>query len=149
MNDLELRLDEEMHRLTGEPHWHGPIIKRDEERHFVLAPVLVPGEPDFQGDVVSAEEIEKSAHVFLEEVRERDDDTDLMHRIEVQKEDAAVSESWIAPVDLEVGEHKIKKGTWLLGLTIKNGTIWNMVKDGILNGLSIFGVGRRETIQTE
>ena len=146
-NDLELRLDEEMLETVGDPHWHGTIIKRDDDKHFVLAPVLVPGQPDLQGDVITAEEIEKAAHTFLSEIRDRDDDTDIMHRIEVKKEDVAIAESWVAPINMEINDHEISKGTWMLGLTIKKDTIWNMVKDGILNGLSIFGIGKRTPVE--
>ena len=145
--DFERRMDEELLQAVGDPHWHGTIVKRDDEKHFVLAPVLVPGEPDHQGDIVSHEEVEKAAHTFLADIRERDDDTDLMHRIDVKKEDVAIAESWVAPVDMQIGEHKVTKGTWLMGLTIKSETIWNMVKDGILTGLSIFGVGKRTQIE--
>ena len=140
-------MDEEFLQAVGDPHWHGTIVKRDDEKHFVLAPVLVPGEADYQGDVITAEEIQKAAHTFLNDIRQRESDSDLMHRVEVNKEDVAIAESWVSPSDIDIGEHKIKKGTWMMGLTIKSETIWNMVKDGILTGLSIFGVGHRTPIE--
>ena len=149
MADLDVDLKEAERIYLNEPHFHGTIIKSDPDKHFVLAPVLVPGEADRQGDVVSVEEIEKCAHMFLEDIRERPGDTDLMHRIEVKKEDVAISESYVALIDMEVAGHKIVKGTWMLGMSIKNETIWKMIQDGILTGLSIFGVGQRTLVQAE
>ena len=85
--------------------------------------------------------------MFVREIRKRKTDTDLMHRISINDEDVSVAESWIVKDDMEINKHKISKGTWMLGVTIKSDTIWNMVKDGILTGLSIFGVGKRTQIE--
>jgi len=52
-----------------EKSWFVPILKSDEE-HFVLGPFLVPDEEDLQGDIVSAEEIEKATHKFMEDYQQ-------------------------------------------------------------------------------
>lgn len=149
MQELDAELEDATSRYLNEPHFSGVIIKSDKESHFVLAPVLVPGEADHQGDVVTAEEIQKCAHLFMSEIKERESDADLMHRIEVSKDDVAIVESYLAPIDMEVGGHAIAKGTWMLGMQIVNDTIWKMIDDGILKGFSIFGVGNRKIMQAE
>ena len=146
MDELDVDLKEAERLYFNDPHFHGIIIKGDPGDHYILAPVLVPGEPDLQGDVISAEEIEKSAHIFLEEIREREEDTDLMHRIQVTNEDVAIVETYVVRADTEISGHKIVKGTWMLGMSIKDDTIWKMIQDGKLTGLSIFGVGQRTLV---
>ena len=146
-NDFQRRMDEEMLHVIGDPHWYGPIIKRDDEKHFVLAPVLIPDEVDLQNDIVTADIIEQAAHLYVADIRKRDKDVDLMHRIDVAYEDMELAESWIAPVDMDINGHTIKKGTWMMGLTIKSETIWGMIQDGITKGFSIFGVGKRTPIE--
>jgi hypothetical protein len=135
------------------------ILKTKEER-FVLGVVLEPNDgddgapfdPDTQRDIYSDEEIRQSCHKFMEDFR----NVGLMHRTLVNGK-VAILESYISPIDFWVtldgetfsakpkdakAEH-VRKGTWLLGLRVKDNAMWQKVKDGEIDGLSIGGSARR------
>lgn len=114
----------------------GPIVMKsaDDEKRIAYAAVLVPGEPDSDGDVVSAEKIEAVAHQWLEEYR----NIDLMHTL--SSASAAVVESYLTPAEMEVGEYTLPAGTWVMASKIADDDIWQAVKNGDLTGYSIMGV---------
>jgi len=104
----------------------------------VLGIVLEPETVDAQGDVYSAEEVRKAAHLFMEEFG----GIGLMHRLRVNDQ-VKVLENFLAPADLELGGITVKKGTWLLGVRVLSDELWAQVKDGGLTGFSIGGSARR------
>lgn len=114
----------------------GPIVMKsgDDEKRIAYAAVLVPGEPDSDGDVVSAEKIEAVAHQWLEEYR----NIDLMHTL--SSASATVVESYLTPAEMEVGEYTLPAGTWVMASKIADDDVWNAVKNGELTGYSIMGV---------
>ena len=117
-----------------------PLIKGmdpDDER-YVLGVVLEPEVVDAQGDIYSAEEVRQAAHRFMEEFG----GLGLMHRFRVNGQ-VKVLESYLAPVDFDVGETEVRKGTWLLAVRILSDELWEQVKDGQLTGFSIGGSARR------
>ena len=117
-----------------------PLIKGvdpDDER-YVLGVVLEPEVVDAQGDIYSAEEVRQAAHRFMEEFG----GLGLMHRFRVNDQ-VKVLESYLAPADLDMGEIKVRKGTWLLAVRILADELWEQVKDGQLTGFSIGGSARR------
>ena len=145
-----------------------PLIKGtdpDDER-FVLGVVLEPEVVDAQGDIYSAEEVRQAAHRFMEELwpasqchpsdsplrgsrpvsslREEAvvGGLGLMHRFRVNGQ-VKVLESYLAPTDFEMGEVKVRKGTWLLAVRILSDALWEQVKAGELTGFSIGGSARR------
>jgi len=111
--------------------------------HYVLAPVLVPNEPDWYGDIISEEEIRKAATKWLHEYRK----VGIFHKNELEDTQARVVDSFIAPVDLVLDNKKIKRGTWLLGIEIKDNTLWGMIETGKISGLSMEGVAIRREVQ--
>ncbi|MGV2488500.1 UNVERIFIED_CONTAM: structural protein, partial [Bacillus mycoides] len=76
------------HELTA------PVTHKNEEKRIVFGPVLVPDEPDSDGDVVTAEKIEEVAHKFLEQYG----NIDLQHTL---NNVGKVVESYILPFDWE------------------------------------------------
>ena len=110
-----------------------PIVHKDLDRHIVYGPVLIPDMPDSDGDVVSADKIEKVAHRFMEEYR-------LMEHMHTLESIARPVESYIAPVDLVLGDAHIPKGSWVAGARVTNETAWKDVKSGKLTGFSIVAV---------
>ena len=115
---------------------HVPIVKAEER--FVLGVVLEPETEDAQGDIYSEDEVRKAAHRFLEEFG----GLGLMHRMRVNDE-VKIRESYLAPADFALGETRIKKGTWLLGVHVLSDAIWAQVQDGTLTGFSIGGSAQR------
>ena len=111
-----------------------PLVYKNEEKRIVYGPVLIPNEPDTDGDVVTAEQIENVAHKFVEEYG----NIDLMHSL---NNVGRLVESYILPVDLEVDEETIiPKGSWIMGVRVTDDDAWQAVKDGKLSGFSIMAL---------
>lgn len=115
-----------------------PVDKADEEKRIVFGVVLEPDEVDAQGDTISAEEIEQTAHEWLAKYQNRG----LMHRKLVNGK-VRIFESYIAPSNLTIGGQRVKKGTWLLMYHVPDDEIWQQVKAGKLAGFSMGGFARR------
>lgn len=118
------------------------------EKRYVLGVVLEPNDgvdaalnPDTQGDVYSAEDIAKAAHKWMSEYL----NVGLMHASLAGRRIVPV-ESFIAPVDMQLGEQKIGKGTWLLGAIVEDPGLWEAVKSGQLTGWSMGGYAVREPL---
>lgn len=110
------------------------------ERQIAFAPALVPGVIDKQGDVIDPITIEETAWKFLEEFGEVDTDHDL------KLGKGIVVESWVSKVEEEYdrpdGETETyPKGTWMLGIKVPDEELWEKIKRGKYEGLSIFGEG--------
>jgi DNA adenine methylase len=117
-----------------------PLIKGvdPEDERYVLGIVLEPEVVDAQGDIYSAEEIRQAAHRFMEEFG----GLGLMHRMQVNGQ-VKILESYLAPVDFDLGGVRLRKGTWLLAVRILSDELWTQVKDGTLSGFSIGGSARK------
>ncbi len=110
-----------------------PIVMKDLDRQIVYGPVLIPDMPDSDGDVVSKDKIERVAHRFLEEYR-------LMEHMHTLKSVARPVESYIAPVDIELGGNRIPQGSWVMGAKVNDPDAWDDVKKGKLTGFSVVAV---------
>lgn len=125
------------------------------DERYVLGVVLEPTDgsdgqpikPDTDKDVYSAEEVRKAAHWYMEHGRKNG----IMHGpenggvvFEEGTDKIVLLETYITPVDIPSGVLgvgiAIKKGTWLMALRINDDLIWQSIKDGTLNGLSIGGI---------
>lgn len=126
---------------------HLPVFKTDEER-FVLGIVLEPtkemGQPDSQKDVYSAEEVKKSSYKFMEEFQV----IGLQHRADVSDR-VSILLNWITLEDSTINGQPVTKGTWLLGVRVKDDTLWAAVKSGEITGFSIGGVASRTPVSID
>lgn len=113
---------------------------KDESQHLVYGVVLTPGVEDSQGDICSADEIEKAAHAWLTEFRKHD----VQHS--GQATDIVPVESYIAPADFDIGDQTVLKGSWVLGARVNDTEAWSRVEKGELTGWSIEGLGIREAV---
>jgi len=111
---------------------------QDEEERFVLGIVLEPDSIDGQSEFATKKQIRDACHRFMEFFGELG-----LHHTEDNKDRVRILENFISPADFKVGDREIKKGTWLMALRIVSDSVWKMVNDGELNGLSIFGTARR------
>lgn len=120
------------------PEIGGPIVMKNEAQRIAYAAVLVPGEPDSDGEVVTAEKIEQVAHEWMEAYR----NVDLMHTL---NNVGTPVESYILPVEMEVDAYGQKtllpKGTWILASKLAPET-WELVANGSLTGYSVMGIKR-------
>ena len=113
------------------------ISKVDDEKRVVYGIVLEPDVEDAQGDIISASEIEKTAHRFMKESRIIGE----QHQRAVQAE---VVESYISPDNLVINRKKVKSGSWVMAVKVHDDKLWKGVKDGLYTGFSVGGYGLRK-----
>lgn len=119
-----------------------PILKVDEERRLVLGIVAEPGVVDAQGDIMSAETIERAYYSFIRSGMV----VKLMHR---EARPFRITQMWLAPAPMAINGYRIAKGTWLMEVEVLDDDAWRRVKAGELNGFSLHGWGRRRAIDAE
>ncbi|EMT54244.1 phage-like element PBSX protein xkdF [Brevibacillus borstelensis AK1] len=119
------------------------IAKTDKAKQIVYGVVYEPDVEDAHGDTMTAEEIEKAAHGFME--RQNTYNIDKQHDLDANK--GYVVESYIAPVDMELGDQEIKKGSWVAGVKVTDADTWAQIEKGEITGFSMWGVGKREKIE--
>lgn len=121
-------------RITSKilKHWIDP----ETEERLVTGEALVPEETDLQGDIISAEEVKKSAHHFLRECMTMG----VQHTATCP--DLYPVESYIAPCDLDFDGRVVKAGSWIVTTLIKADHIWEKVKSGEITGYSIEALAR-------
>lgn len=119
------------------------IAKADKAKQIVYGLVYEPDVEDAHGDTMTAEEIEKAAHGFME--RQNTYNIDKQHDLDADK--GYVVESYIAPVDMTLGDQEIKKGSWVAGVKVTDADTWEQIEKGEITGFSMWGVGKREKIE--
>lgn len=113
-----------------------PIEKGDE--HIVYGIVYEPDTVDAQGDQASADEIQKAAYDFMENVQA----FKVMHK--GKKVKVKILENYIAPVDFAIAKRKVKKGSWVLVTRILDSELWKDIKAGKFTGYSMAGYAKIE-----
>lgn len=110
------------------------------EQQLVTGIVLQPETKDAHGDVISAEEIENSAHDFMIKSRVIGE----QHKSLAQSN---VVESYIAPIEMTIGDNQvIKKGTWLMTTKVHDTDLWARIKTGEITGFSPGGHGKKQNV---
>ena len=113
----------------------------NEELMQVTYVAMLPDEVDLQGDYTSADEVRKAMESFNKSPMR----ANLFHRS--MTDSFEVIESYLAPVDFELGGAQVQKGTWLMTLQVNDTDVWNLVKSGDINGISIGAKALLETIE--
>lgn len=125
---------------AGLPEITGPIVIKHATKRIAYAAVLVPGEPDHDGELVDVARVEKAAHEWMESYR----NVDLQHTL---NNVGVPVESFLLPAEMSVkniytGEDMtLPKGTWILGSKTDEET-WAKVEKGELTGYSVMGIRR-------
>lgn len=120
------------------------VKKLHDEKQLVFGEVYAPvALPDSQGDVISADTIEKMAHHFLREMRTKEIDVNHDH----ERSGAYVVESFIARDE----DPDFIPGAWVIGVHVPDPALWDRVKSGELNGFSLEATveARRREIEIE
>lgn len=121
-----------------------PVIKSlNEELKQATYIVLVPDEVDLHGDIISESEVRKSCHNFNKFCGQ----ANLFHLAKTNTFEFA--ESYIAPVDLQIDDKVVKKGTWLAVVQALDDDLWELMKSGEICGLSIGALGIKEDIEED
>lgn len=119
------------------------IAKADKAKQIVYGVVYEPDVVDAHGDFMTAEEIEKAAHAFMES--QHTHNIDKQHDLEA--DEGYVVESYIAPVDMQLGDQEIKKGSWVAGVKVTNAETWAAIEKGEITGFSMWGIGKRVKVE--
>lgn len=109
-----------------------------EELKQVTYIAMLPDEVDLHGDYTSAEEVRKACENFNRSAKR----ANLFHMQMTDKFE--VIESYLSPTDFVLDDKFVKKGTWLMTLQVKDDQLWDLVKSGEINGISI---GAMATVQ--
>lgn len=101
----------------------------DKEKQIVYGLVYEPYTLDSHGDMMLPEEIEKMAHRYME-IKELDKTIDVNHDgVAIRAHPVS---SYIATKD----DPNFSEGSWVLGVKVKDPSIWRDIKSGKLNGFS-------------
>lgn len=117
------------------------VRKEDEAQKLLYGIVYEPDVMDAHGDIMKAEEIEKTANEFLIHYRNIDTEHNLIAGA------GQVVQSYIAPCDLTIGKSDVKAGSWIL-VTKATDEIWQDYLDGEITGYSMFGIARKTVAKT-
>jgi len=119
----------------------------DKTKRQVFGYCLVPDQPDYQGDVVSAEEVEKACHSFMRNLSYNEQHATgggLEHSMFA---DVGYPVQSVVDTNGCLGEGVSKgggiKGAWWIGMQVTNGDIWEAIEKGEIKGFSIGGTGKR------
>jgi hypothetical protein len=94
--------------------------------------VLEPDTVDAHGDIYDADEIRKAKESFNKNCMR----ANLLHLVN-NTETFEIIESYISPADMIINNQVVTKGSWLCSLQFKDDEIWEGVKSGTFNGVSI------------
>ncbi len=117
----------------------------DNEQRKATFVVLAPEEVDGHGDIYSYEAVEKACDNYNTTCNK----CNLEHLLMVDENVSEVVESYISPVDFQLDDQFIKKGTWLQTWKFNSEELWNQVKDGHWTGLSVQCSGLTEDLDEE
>lgn len=118
------------------------VIKAaNEELKQVLFVAMLPDSTDLHGDYTSSEEVRKAKESFNKSQM----NTNLFHLAMTDKFE--VIESYLSPVDFVLGDKFVAKGTWLMNLQVHDDELWDLIKDGEINGISIGAMAQVEKLE--
>jgi hypothetical protein len=115
----------------------------NEELKQVTYVAMIPDHTDLHGDYTSAEEVRKAHYSFHKSMQ----NANLFHK--VMTDTFEIIESYLAPTDVELGGHEVKKGTWLVTLQVLDDDVWELIKSGDINGVSIGAFAQVEEVDEE
>ena len=93
------------------------IYKAVETHRTVTYVALVPDVKDYNGDIITKDEIIKTAHEFVINLVKKNINVDHKKNSDVKQSDAVVVESFILPSDVKTPNDKtIPAGSWLVAI---------------------------------
>lgn len=120
------------------------IIKKESSHNTITFVALVPDEEDRNGDIISKDEIIKTAHEFMINLQKKA--VNVNHSDNSEVDGVEFVESFIAPVDIKVNDtDTIPAGSWLLAMKVSP-ELYTEIEDGAFSWISIEGRGIREQV---
>lgn len=123
------------------------VDEESKQALFVALPAMPDdnSEADLHGDTYSAEEVEKACHSYNKHCMK----TNLEHLVMVDDDMCYVVESYVTPVDMQIGDTFVTKGSWLQKWQFQDGSLWQGVKEGYWEGISIQCMADVEELDNE
>ena len=109
----------------------GLVVAKNEAEQIVTGIVLVPGESDTDGDVLTADVVTRVAHNYLLGARYLDQEHDF------NVVDAAPVESHVLKEAVDYGDFTAPAGSWEMSVKVFDADTWEKVVDGSYKGFSI------------
>lgn len=109
-------------------------IRKSDDKQMVFGVVYAPLQVDTQGEFAKAEEIETAAYQFMKARNILN--VDANHDFDPKA--AYVAESWLIK-GVDSLFDKEPEGTWCVGIKVEDGELWERVKKGELEGISMAG----------
>lgn len=106
------------------------FVKSVDEKQLVYGIVFEPDFVDAHDEFVSKDDVEAAAHEYLADLRKGGCRIKLSHQMEID-EAADVVESYIAPVDFNIGDVAVKEGSWVIAMKVHDPDLWTATKDQI------------------
>ncbi len=121
-----------------------PVTKAvDEELKQVTYVAMIPDHTDLHGDYTSENEVRKAKESFNKSMMR----ANLFHLVMTDTFD--VIESYLAPCDMVLNDQFVKKSTWLMTLQVHDESLWQMIKDDEITGISIGALASVEDAENE
>lgn len=118
------------------------ILKTDTSNQTATFVVLEPWVMDYNGQIIAAEEVVKTAHEFMQNLQDKY--VNVNHEDDTKVSDVIFVESFITPVDIPVGDITITQWTWLVALKFLSEDKWKQLIDGEITGISMEWYGTVE-----
>jgi hypothetical protein len=120
----------------------------DSEKRHLIGPVVIPQRFDQHGDGFTVNEVEFSCHYYN---RNHYGSCDINHVLDVDC--CRIIESYILEVETEINGVTLPAGTWMAKMevdkTYTGDVIWDMLKEGTLQGFSPKGFMQENKIVEE
>lgn len=119
------------------------IASQDSVHKIITFPVLVPDEKDFNWDIISQDEIVKTAINFALSLGTKQINFD--HQDGTDTTEARFVETYILPIDMVMEGGILPKGTWMVWIQFSE-TLYQKFIDGEIVGVSMEGWGTVDPI---
>ena len=113
-------------------HTFGLLSADDDANRLVTGVVYKPNELDTQREWMSPDELDKAANWWMEK-------SQASGKRHVGLAEARVTQSYIAPQDLRIGNKLVKAGSWIVTLHVLSKKLWADIKNGVYKGFSMGG----------
>ena len=102
------------------PDWERlvPVSKSNDDKRLIYAVVMEPDTVDKHGDFIRKEEIEAAAHRYNIASRVVGKDHQSVAK------GVSVAESYVCPVDCQIGGDAVKAGSWVVVFKVFDDDIW-------------------------
>lgn len=111
------------------------IIKTSDSHKTVTFAVLVPDEVDYNKDVITKDEIIKTAHNFVENLDLKKINVDHKEWTEIPS--AKIVESYILPQDMTFEDWILPEGTRMVAIKFEDDQLYQDVLNGDYVGVSM------------